>query len=111
MANTTHNIKQHDTHPPLIATLKDATGTVIDLTTASTVSLIAKTQTGAVSWSGDCAIDDAAGGIVSYSFTGVTDTSTVNTYQAEFEITWSNGKITTIPTVGYFSIVVGADLG
>lgn len=109
--NTLRNIKQHDTWPTLDAVLKDGNGDPIDLTAATQVKVLAKNSTGSVTWSGTCTITSAPAGAVTYTFTGVTDTSTVNSYDAEFEITWTSGKITTVPTVGYFKIVVGADLG
>ena len=103
-------IKQHDTWPELNAQLKDANGN-IDLTTASQVKLLAKNTTGSVSWSGTCTIVDAIAGRVKYALQATPDTATINTYDAEFEITWASGKISTVPNDGYFQIEVKADLG
>jgi hypothetical protein len=103
-------IKQHDTWPPLTAVLK-ASGLPIDLTAATLVKVLAKNSTGSVTWSGNCTVTDAAGGAVSYAWTGVTDTATANTYNIEFEIQWSSGKVTTVPNDGYLSLEVKADLG
>lgn len=103
-------IKQHDTWPPLSAQLKDAAGN-IDLTTATQVKLLAKTSSGTTSWSGVCTITDAVAGRVSYNLLATPDTASINTYNAEFEITWASGKISTVPNKDYFTIEVVADLG
>lgn len=103
-------IKQHDTYPPINVQLKDAAGP-IDLTTASLVKILAKNVTGSVSWSGTCTITDAVAGRVKYDLLATPDTATINTYNAEFEITWASGKISTVPNSGYITIEIAADLG
>ena len=102
-------IKQHDTWPALSATLSDQSG-LINLTTATTVKLILKTASGSATITGTCAIDDAVNGEVSYAWVSP-DTDTVNSYNGEFEITWSNGKVTTVPNDTYFTVEIKADLG
>ncbi len=99
--------KQHDTWPPIEATLSDTNG-ALNLTGAS-VRLILKTVAGAVAVDAACSILDPLGGVVRYQWVP-TDTATVATYQGEFEITWSDGKITTVPNDEYFKVVIVADL-
>lgn len=102
-------VKQNDHLIPLDAVLEDQNG-VIDLTTAASVKVICKTATGAVSFTGTCTVTNAAAGAVRYLLTS-SNLGTVNTYKGEFEITWSSGRIQTVPNTGYFELVVEADLG
>lgn len=108
---TTITIKQHDTWPPLVAILSDANG-VIDLTTATTVKLLLKSLgAGSTVVSGTCTVDaPPTQGQVTYDWQPA-DTASVNTFNGEFEITWSNGKITTVPNDSYFTVEIKADLG
>lgn len=100
-------IKQHDTYPPLTAALKTS-GVAIDLTTATAVKVILKGAT--VTVTGTCTVTGASTGAVSYQWvTG--DTAVADTYNGEFEVTWSDGKIETIPNDSYFTVVIKADLG
>lgn len=101
-------IKQHDTYPPLEAVLSDQDG-VINLTTAANVKLILKAIAGSPIVL-TCTIVTPAAGLVSYDWQ-TADTASVNQYQAEFQITWASGKITTVPNVGFYEIDVVADLG
>lgn len=102
-------LKQHDTWPPLDATLEDAAGP-INLTTAASVKLILKTPSGSTTITGTCSIVSAVAGTVRYLWQ-TSDTASVNTFNAEFEITWNDGKIETVPNSGYFEVSVVADLG
>src|SRR5688500_13812123 len=102
-------IKQHDTHPPLDAVLTmGAPPTPVDLTGA-TVKLLLKTATGTATV-GACTIVSAAAGSVRYQWVAG-DTASVETFSGEFEVTWGDGKITTFPNDGYFTVVVKPDLG
>jgi hypothetical protein len=106
-------IKQHDTFPPLQATLSDENGP-IDLTNANAVLFIMKgtKSTGAVLVTGACTYIDRPNGVVQYAWaTG--DTAVPDTYDIEFQITWSSGGIQTIPNaaLGANTIVVTPDAG
>jgi len=106
------DIKRGDTWPPLIATLQKKGPPVepLDLT-GCTVRLILKTASaGSTAIIRVVTITDAAAGKVRWDWL-TADTATVNTYQGEFEITFPNGTIGTVPNVGFFSVAVGADLG
>lgn len=102
-------IKQNDTWPPLPAQLRDANGP-IDLTAAESVTLHLKSQgSGTTTGGGACVVTDAAAGRVSYAFT-TADTDTVTLYNAEFEINWGGGQISTFPNVGYFTVEITQEL-
>jgi hypothetical protein len=102
-------IKQGDLLPKLRVQLKQD-GLPIDLTLASAVTLRlrkAKT-TGTLKVNAAMVVVDAVNGIVEYTWQG-TDTDTVATYDAEVSITYVNGP-RTVPSNGYFGVVVGAVL-
>lgn len=104
-------IKEGDRLPVLTATLKDADGVAIPLGTATSVKfLMASKTTGTLKVDANATIVDAAAGQISYAW-GANDTDTPGTYQCEFEILWNSGKKQTVPTVGYFDIMVEPDLG
>ena len=108
------DIKRGDTWPPVDAVLSDQDGP-IDLTTATSVKLLFKTTTGSTTYSRVCTITNAVAGAVRYSWTSADaatgPTSAVNSFNIEWEITWSDGGITTVPNVGYKSLAIVADLG
>jgi hypothetical protein len=108
------DIKRGDTWPPVDAVLSDQDG-VIDLTTATVVKLLFKTATGSTTYSRNCTITDAPNGAVRYAWTladaATGPTSAVNSFNIEWEITWSDGGTTTVPNVGYKTLAVTADLG
>jgi len=111
-------IKQHDTRPKYIAALKDKFGTPsvepIDLTNATSVDFImrAKSATDASSTGirAEADITDAVNGIVTYTW-DPTDTAAVGSYNVEFEITWNDGGVETVPNDGYMEVEVVDDLG
>lgn len=108
------DIKRGDTWPPVDAVLSDQSGP-IDLTTASSVKLLFKTVTGSTTYTRTCTITNALAGAVRYSWVAgdaaTGPTSVVNSFNIEWEITWSDGGITTVPNVGYKTLSVTADLG
>ena len=94
--------------------LSDQDG-AIDLSTATVVKLLFKTKTGSTTYSRNCTVTGAVAGAVSYEFTAADassgPTSVVNTFDIEWEITWSDGSITTVPNEGFKELAVVADLG
>lgn len=104
-----YTIKQHDTWPPIEATLSDDVGPM-DLTGATVKLLLKSAGAGTTLVEGVCEIVSAAGGTVKYEWDPA-DTASVNTFSGEFEITWANSTITTVPNDGYFSVEIKADLG
>lgn len=89
------NIKQNDTSPELKVTLVDGDDNAVDVTGAT---IVFSMKSGAfVKLSEQSAtIVTASSGIVKYDWT-TGDTDTPGTYVAEFEVTFSNGKIETFP--------------
>lgn len=111
MADVT--MKQNDTRQPLVRNLRqtvDGVAGVIALTTASKVDLHFRPANAAYKVSGTCLIASAAGGVVQHNWI-VTETATVGLFDAEFEITWNDGGVETVPNDGYFSIEFVDDIG
>lgn len=102
-------IKRGDTFPFLRAVLSDANGPV-DLTGA-TVKVILKTPglSGTVVVNDVCTITNAANGIVEYEWDPA-DTATVNTLDAEWQVTWADAEVTTFPNEGFKSVAITQDL-
>lgn len=96
MANPDWGIKQGDTTPAIAAILKDADGTVINLS-GCTVKFHMRSKHGAVTVNAAATIVDAATGSVSYTW-GATDTDTAGDYEIEWEITDASSKVATVPT-------------
>ena len=91
-------IGQGDTRPDLISDLtNEQTGAVIDLTGATvTFSMTLLEATTPTIDAQACTVLDEANGQVQYRFT-TTDTATAGDYDAEFEITFADGGIETVP--------------
>lgn len=106
---TSITFKQGDTHPPLDGTLSDQDGP-INLTGAAVEVVLRTKGTVPTNRGGDCEITDAILGKVRYLIV-TADTLSAQTFDGEFKITWSNGKVTRVPNSGYFSVVVEPNLG
>ena len=104
---------RHDLLPPLTIACLYRDGTVVDLTDATAPRFLMKHATGSgtdLKVDSPATILDAPGGIMRYSWAG-TDTDTVGTYKAEFEVTISGMPIT-FPGGGQtLTVVIRADLG
>jgi hypothetical protein len=98
--------KKGDTEPALEATLEDANGNAKDLTNADSVQFHMKDPTADTAKVDKAAtIDDAANGEVSYSWDGE-DVDTTGEYEAEFEVSWSDGDTETFPKDGYLDLKI-----
>lgn len=107
-------LKQNDTRPRLqryiTQTVNGATSPV-DLTSASQVKLNARlTSAAAVVFTGVATMTTVSSAYLTYTFTAG-QTATNGIYDAEWEITYSDGGIETVPNDGYFSIEIVDDLG
>lgn len=112
-------IKKGDTRPILAAVLKD-NDVVIDLTLATAVKFIMKSQGspgGAAAVNAACEFISKPAGTISYTWV-LADTATSGLYNAEFEITWTDGGKQTVPNdtiaannVPYYVIEIKDDLG
>jgi len=89
--------------------LVDYGGDAVDLTDYSTVKLKVAENVTATSLmiDGTCSVTSAEGGAVAYTVQSG-DFSTVGTFPAEVEVTWSSGKIVTFRNL---NIKVHNDLG
>lgn len=111
MADVTY--KQADTWPPLQRQLKqnvDGVVSLVDLSTATVVKFIAKSQDGLTTITNTGTFVDKPNGIVQFTFAG-TDLAVVGTYNCEIEITWGAGQYETFPNDSYFTMLIVADLG
>lgn len=100
-------LKRNDRQPPIEASLEQAAGTPINLTGASVKFIMRNEAT--VKVNATATIIDANRGVVKYEW-GLTDTDTAGTYQAEFEITFADGRKLTVPNDEYIVVVVLEDL-
>ena len=101
-------IKQNDTSPSVEARLKQADGTVVDLTNAS-VNFHMKSLDGVVKVSAAAAISDATNGVVQYDWEA-SDTTDVGTYYAEFQVTYPDNSVETFPNNDNLSVVIRSEL-
>ena len=106
----TFYLKRNDTLPKLVVNLLDG-GAAYDVT-GQTPRLIMKIVGGGIPKVDRqlMTIEDGFNGVVSYSFSSV-ETDTEGTYEVEVEVEDVAGDILTFPTVGYYTVVVGVDLG
>ena len=101
-------LKQYDTKPDLQITVNDDQDAAIDVTSA-TIAFHMNSSDGTVKVDAAGAIVTAASGIIKYVWaTG--DLDTVGTYNCEFQITFADTTILTVPSKGYLTVVVGAEL-
>lgn len=107
-------MKQNDTRQPLTRNLRqtvDGVTSLLPLSTASKVMLYFRPSGGSIPVvSASCVIASAAGGVVRHDWL-TAETATVGLYDAEFEITWSDAGVETVPNDGYFSIEFVDDIG
>ena len=109
-------INRGDTFPNFKATLETRNETTgkwepLDLTNATGVKLyMASTEPATIEIYGAMTIvAPRTSGYVEYEWQ-VADTETANIYRLQFEITWSNGKLQTIPNNGYYTAEIQPDL-
>ena len=102
-------IKQNDSKY-MNATLKDTTGTVVDLTGATVVFNAEDLNGNAVIVRQSVDIVSAADGTVKYLFKA-SETATVKDLRGEFEVTFADGTIESFPNPENIPIVITGDLG
>lgn len=103
-------IKRGDRLPVIQATIKDDTGTVVDLTGATVdFHMVHKTTRTVKVDAAASVVTPATGGVVQYAW-AAGDTDTAGFYDAEFEVTTSASKKITAPNYTYISIEVYGDL-
>lgn len=102
-------IKRNDTAPPLEAQLIDAEGNAINLDMCG-VRFIMRDGFGRMNVNRPATIVDATQGLVRVDWQEG-DTSVAGVMKCEFEITFTDGRIMTVPNDGYFLINIVEDLG
>jgi hypothetical protein len=109
----TLELKRGDTAPAVQAPLyaDDAATTPLDLAGATVEFVMAKTasEPGTPKLTGACTVTDPTAGKVEYGWQAG-DTDTAGSYMAEFQITWSDGTIQTLPRSGYLTVTITEDL-
>lgn len=102
-------IKQNDTSPRLQATLKDGSGTAIDLTGASVNFHMRAVGSTTNKVDGSATIADEDNGVVFYSWAS-SDTDTSGSFEAEFEVTYTGGAVETFPNDKYIQVEITDDI-
>lgn len=104
-------IKRGDTRPPLVFQLSKTVNSVkssMDLTQATSVVFQMRLQSGVGNaLGGTCTVPDAVNGVVIYVLQ-IADTATAGPYEFEFQITWSDGGVQTVPSGNQ---AAGTDIG
>lgn len=105
-------IKRGDLEPAITATIRDATGTVVNLTGATAPTLVLKPIAGgsALRYTTGTSVLSAAGGRITHAWVSG-ETATAGSYFAEWEVTWPSTRVQTFPTEGTFSVVIEQDQG
>ena len=103
-------IKQHDQLPELVATLTDALSDVVNVTGATVRFIMTNKATTIKVLDVPATVVDAPAGIVKYTWQDG-DTDVAATYNAEFEVKFSDGRVESFPNSKYIAIKVFADLG
>ena len=108
-------IKQNDTLPNLAFQLfQPDRVTPLDLAAVSVINLVVRASGGTDAtvplFKKPCAIISPSLGTGVYDW-DPGDTAISGSYEYEFEITWANGDIQTIPQDGYYSLLIVDDIG
>lgn len=111
MSSDAFHIKQNDRLRPLVRTLRNSDGSVIDLSSATSVAFRMVPLGGTTpKVAGSAAITDAEAGEVTYQW-AAGDTDTPGTYRAEYQVEFSGITPLTVPTLNDFFIHVEPELG
>lgn len=103
-------IKRRDQLPEIEATLKDATGTVVNLGGATVRFIMTNKATGEKALDVPATIVSAPAGTVKYSWVAG-DTDTAGSFSAEFEVSFIDGRAETFPNSKNLTIKIPEDLG
>jgi len=102
-------IKQNDTSPAILATLKEGDGTLIELSGSTVRFHMRKLGSSTVAVDAAATIYDYDLGQVSYEWQS-SDTASPGVYEAEFEVTNTDGSVETFPNGSYISVHVIDDI-
>jgi len=103
------NLKQNDTSPSIQTTLLDGNGLPVDISGNLGVTFHMRNSEGTVIIDTAATVVTAASGIVRYDWDAA-DTATSGTFQAEFEVTYSDGKVETFPNASYIQVIITDDI-
>ncbi|WHY01880.1 glycosyl hydrolase family 28-related protein [Neobacillus sp. DY30] len=103
----TIQLKRNDTKDVIGYTMTNADGTPVNLTGATVRFIMGKGNT--LITNAAATIVNAAAGTVEYTLTE-TDTLAAGVFQAEFEVTFSNGKVKTFPNNGYIKLHIQSNI-
>lgn len=103
----TVQLKRNDTKDTISYPLKNNDGTIVNLTGATVRFVMGIGNT--LITNAPATIADAAGGIAEYTLTDA-DTLVAGNLQAEFEVTFSDGKVKTFPNDGYISVKIKSNI-
>lgn len=106
---STFYIKENDTVPSIRATLQNGSGNAVDLIDATVNFHMRAIGGSTVLVDASATVVNAAGGLVQYDWDAA-DTADVGSYQAEFEVTYSDGTIETFPSSGYIRVEITDDI-
>jgi hypothetical protein len=101
-------LKQNDTSPSIQATLKDASGSAVDLSGA-TVKFHVKSVDGTLKVNQTATLVDEDNGVVKYDWQAG-DTDTVGTYYAEFQVSYADLTTETFPNNDNIVILIKSEL-
>lgn len=104
------NIKQNDTSPTIRATLKGSDGESVNLNNATVTFRMRSLSGSGGTVSGSANIFDPSEGVVEYIWLP-SDTSVADSYQAEFEVVYSDNRSETFPNTGYIRVEIISDIG
>ncbi len=102
-------LRKNDTSPAIRYYLQDHAGNPLNLVGGS-VRFHMADQSGTTKVDAAATVEDEDTAEVSYAW-AATDTDTAGSYIAEWEITYSDGTVETVPNDGYLSIQIQDDLG
>lgn len=104
------SLKQNDTSPAIAAYLLDQDENPIDLTQCTVRFIMRKRGEEAYKVYQTVTIVDEDSGRIRYNWSAA-DTDTAGTFDAEFEVTYSDGTIETFPNDTYVTVNILDDLG
>jgi hypothetical protein len=103
------HIKQNDTSPAMLATLKDGNGTVIELSGSSVRFHMRPIGQTTNTVDSAATIHDVDLGQVSYAWSS-TDTANSGMFEAEFQVTNTDGTIETFPNAGHIIVEITSEI-
>mgnify|MGYP000962755255 FL=1 len=102
-------IKENDTTPSLRASLLNGSGDPVDLIGTTVRFYMRLMGSNSTTIDASASVISEANGIVQYDWVDG-DTADVGSYQAEFEVTYSDGNIETFPNANYIGVEIIDDI-